>query len=254
MKIKKENLKKVYSYMVKDSDVLYLKKYLKGLSLEDGIKMLEQGIPVQYIVGDVLFYNYIFKVDKRVLIPRFETELLVDKLLYRIKSKFDKKISILDLCSGSGCIGITLDKEICSDVTCSDISSDALSVLRENKELNNSSVNIVLSDLFSNICGKFDVIVSNPPYIAYDEEVMDVVLNNEPWISLFAKDDGLYFYKMILKDIKKYLNDSFIVAFEIGMNQGKKVEMLVKKYLCDVNVSIEQDYNLRDRFIFISNK
>lgn len=240
--------------MVKDSDILYLKKYLKRYSLEDGIKMLEQGIPVQYIVGEVLFYNYIFKIDKRVLIPRFETELLVDKLISRINNKFKKKIDILDLCTGSGCIGITLSKEVLSDVVCSDISSDAVSVAKLNRNLNNSSANIIVSDLFSDIDGKFDVIVSNPPYISYDEKIMDIVLKNEPHISLFADNDGLYYYEMILKDISKYLNDNFIVAFEIGINQGKRVKEIILKYLPFASVEIEQDYSRRDRFIFISNK
>lgn len=232
----------------------YLKKYLKNKTLEEGISMLNNGIPLQYIVGNVEFYNYTFNVDNRVLIPRFETELLVDKLIKRVRNKYNKKIDILDLCSGSGCIGITLDKELDANVLCSDISSDALEVLGENKKLNNSNVKYVLSDLFSNIDGVFDVIVSNPPYISYDEEIDDIVKNNEPSISLYASSDGLYYYEEILKNISKYLKKEYIIAFEIGYTQGEDIINLVYKYLGDVIVEVEKDYNLRDRFVFVSNK
>lgn len=237
-----------------NKDIEYLKKYLKNKTLEEGISMLNKGIPLQYIVGNVEFYNYTFNVDSRVLIPRFETELLVDKLIKRIRNKYNKKIDILDLCSGSGCIGITLDKELDANVLCSDISSDALEVLSENKKLNNSNVKYVLSDLFSNIEGVFDVIVSNPPYISYDEEIDDIVKNNEPSISLYASSCGLYYYEEILKNISKYLKKEYIIAFEIGYTQGEDIINLVYKYLGDVIVEVEKDYNLRDRFVFVSNK
>ena len=237
-----------------NKDIEYLKKYLKNKTLEEGISMLNKGIPLQYIVGNVEFYNYTFNVDNRVLIPRFETELLVDKLIKRVRNKYNKKIDILDLCSGSGCIGITLDKELDANVLCSDISSDALEVLGENKKLNNSKVKYVLSDLFSNIDGVFDVIVSNPPYISYDEEIDDIVKNNEPSISLYASSCGLYYYEEILKNISKYLKKEYIIAFEIGYTQGEDIINLVYKYLGDVIVEVEKDYNLRDRFVFVSNK
>lgn len=237
-----------------DKGIEYLKKYLKNKTLEEGISMLNKGIPLQYIVGNVEFYNYTFNVDNRVLIPRFETELLVDKLIKRVRNKYNKKIDILDLCSGSGCIGITLDKELDANVLCSDISSDALEVLGENKKLNNSNVKYVLSDLFSNIDGVFDVIVSNPPYISYDEEIDDIVKNNEPSISLYASSCGLYYYEEILKNISKYLKKEYIIAFEIGYTQGEDIINLVYKYLGDVIVEVEKDYNLRDRFVFVSNK
>lgn len=237
-----------------DKDIEYLKKYLKNKTLEEGISMLNKGIPLQYIVGNVEFYNYTFNVDNRVLIPRFETELLVDKLIKRIRNKYNKKIDILDLCAGSGCIGITLDKELDANVLCSDISFDALEVLSENKKLNNSNVKYVLSDLFSNIDGVFDVIVSNPPYISYDEEIDEIVKNNEPSISLYALNNGLYYYEEILKNISKYLKKEYIIAFEIGYTQGEDIINLVYKYLGDVIVEVEKDYNLRDRFVFISNK
>ena len=185
------------------------------------------------------------------MIPRFETELLVDKLIKRCKDKFSKKIDILDLCTGSGCIAITLDKEIDSNVDAIDISCDALDVALENNKKNKTNVNFFESDIFSNVNKKYDVIVSNPPYISYDEDIMDIVRNNEPHIALYAIDDGLYFYKEIIRDMSNYLNDNFIVAFEIGEKQSGLIVDIINLYFNDVNISIEKDYNDRERFIFI---
>ena len=229
----------------------YLKKYLPSDKLDDGIKLLESDIPVQYIVGNVDFYGNTINVNNNVLIPRFETELLVDKLIKRCKDKFSKKIDILDLCTGSGCIAITLDKEIDSNVDAIDISCDALDVALENNKKNKTNVNFFESDIFSNVNKKYDVIVSNPPYISYDEDIMDIVRNNEPHIALYAIDDGLYFYKEIIRDMSIYLNDNFIVAFEIGEKQSGLIVDIINLYFNDVNISIEKDYNDRERFIFI---
>lgn len=232
----------------------YLKKYLPSDKLDDGIKLLESDIPVQYIVGNVDFYGNTINVNNNVLIPRFETELLVDKLIKRCKDKFSKKIDILDLCTGSGCIAITLDKEIDSNVDAIDISCDALDVALENNKKNKTNVNFFESDIFSNVNKKYDVIVSNPPYISYDEEIMDIVRNNEPHIALYAIDDGLYFYKEIIRYMSNYLNDNFIVAFEIGEKQSGLIVDIINLYFNDVNISIEKDYNDRERFIFIERQ
>lgn len=237
-----------------NKDILYLKKYLSNDKLEEGIKLLNSGVPVQYIVGNVEFYNSIINVDSRVLIPRFETELLVDKLIKYIKCSFSNKIDILDMCTGSGCIAISLKKEINCNMDAVDISGDALDVARDNMINNNVDINFIQSDLFTNVGKKYDVIVSNPPYISYNEVIDDIVRNNEPSISLFASDNGLFYYEEILKNIKLYLNDKFIVAFEIGMNQGNDIKNIINKYFDDVIISVEKDYNNRDRFIFIIKK
>lgn len=233
----------------------YLRKYLKDKDLDTALKELESGIPVQYIVGNTNFYGYDFKVNRNTLIPRFETELLVEKTYNYIKKYFNKdKVKILDIGTGSGCIAITLNKLLDdSDVTGVDISSEALEVAKENNISNNANVKFIESDLFSNINERYDVIISNPPYISYDEEIMNIVWNNEPHLALYAPDNGLYFYDKIIKDSSKYLNDKFIMAFEIGYKQGEDIVKIVNKYYKDTNISVEKDYSGRDRFVFIWN-
>ena len=237
-----------------NKEIEYLKKHLKDKDIDTAIKELESGIPVQYIVGNVDFYGYTFKVNKNTLIPRFETELLVEKTIKYINKYFNNEIKILDIGTGSGCIAITLNKLLDnSRVTAVDISKNALDVARENNKINNTDVNFIESDVFSNINDKYDVIISNPPYISYDEDIMDVVYNNEPHMALYADDNGLYFYDKILMECRKYLNDRFFIAFEIGYKQGNDIINIINKYFDNVNISLEKDYNGRDRFIFVSN-
>ncbi len=237
-----------------NKEIEYLKKYLKDKDMNIAIKELESGIPVQYIVGNVDFYGYTFKVNKNTLIPRFETELLVEKTIKYINKYFNNEIKILDIGTGSGCIAITLNKLLDnSRVTAVDISKNALDVARENNKINNTDVNFIESDVFSNINDKYDVIISNPPYISYDEDIMDVVYNNEPHMALYADDNGLYFYDKILMECRKYLNDRFFIAFEIGYKQGNDIINIINKYFDNVNISLEKDYSGRDRFIFVSN-
>ena len=237
-----------------NNDIEYLKKYLDDNNLEEGIKKLESGVPVQYIVGHVDFYGNILKVNENVLIPRFETELLVEKTIKYIKQYFNKKVSIVDLGTGSGCIAITLKKELECEVDAVDISIDALNVARDNAKENNISINFILGDMLNNLDKKYDVIISNPPYIRYDEEIMDIVKNNEPNIALYAEDNGLYFYKDIIKNAKKNLKRKSIIAFEIGMEQGNVIKEYAHMYFPKSKILIEKDYNDRDRFIFIINE
>ena len=232
----------------------YIKKYLSNDKLEQGFVLLNQGISPQYIVGNVDFYGNIINVDSRVLIPRFETELLVEKTIHYVENLFNRKVSILDIGTGSGCIAITLKKEIDCDVVASDISLDAIDVAKRNAINNKVDILFVNSDIFSNIEDKFDVIISNPPYISYDEEIDDMVKNNEPSLALYASNDGVYFYDKILSECAKYLNDRFLIAFEIGYTQGDRIINLAYKYLSeDVNVKVEKDYSDKDRFVFIWN-
>ena len=134
-----------------------------------------------------------------------------------------------------------------------DISKEAIVIAKENNILNNTNVNFMISDVFSNVNKKYDVIISNPPYISFDEDIMDIVKNNEPYIALYAENNGLYYYNKILKECKNYLNDKFLIAFEIGYLQAKDIIDMINRYFKDVNISVEKDYSDKDRFIFIDN-
>ena len=236
-----------------NKDIEYLKKYYKG-DINDAIKRLNMGEPVQYIVGDVDFYGNIIKVNKNVLIPRRETEELVEKVLKRTQV-FDNPV-IADIGTGSGAIAITLAKKLNALVYASDISLKALEVAKENVTINKVDVTFFEGDMLkpyieNNV--KLDVIVSNPPYIKEDEKIEDIVKNNEPHLALYAKNNGLGFYNSILKNASYVLKDKYLIAFEIGMDQGKNIEALAKKYLSNSIVEIEKDLSGKDRFIFVYN-
>ena len=235
------------------TDIEYLKKYYKG-NIEDAYKLLEEGLPVQYIVGEVDFYGNIFKVNKNVLIPRFETEQLIELTMEYIHDKFDGCVDILDIGTGSGCIAITLKKNINCNVDAVDISTDALKVAEYNKKSNNVDINLFKSNMLNNVSKKYDVIISNPPYIGREEDIQGIVEKNEPHIALYADNDGLYYYEEILKNCKNNLKDNFIIAFEIGKSQGKLVKNLALKYLDNIDVFIKKDLNYLDRFVIIVSK
>lgn len=236
------------------NEIEYLKKYLPSDKLEDGIKRLINGEPVQYIVGNVDFYGYKINVNKNVLIPRFETEELIFKTINLIKKNLNENIKVLDIGTGSGCISIALKKEIPGlDITAVDISEDALVVAKNNALENNCEINFIKSDLFNNIGDKYDLIISNPPYISYDEQIMDIVKKNEPHLALYAKNNGLYFYEEIIKNSSNYLNDKNIIAFEIGYLQANEIKKMAHKYYPNSNIIIEKDMQEKDRFVFIIN-
>jgi release factor glutamine methyltransferase len=232
------------------SPLEYLKKYLPPELLEDGIKKMESGIPLQYIIGNVDFYGLNFIVNENVLIPRFETELLVEKTISYINKYFTNDLKIVDLGTGSGCIAITLSKKLNVRVDAVDISASALEVAKKNNIINNTNVNFYLGNMLEPLSKKYDVIISNPPYIAYDEEIMDIVKNNEPSIALYADNNGLYYYEEIIKNCKNYLNGNGLLAFEIGYMQASSIKKLAKKYL-NKEAIIEKDYSNKDRFAFI---
>ena len=236
-----------------ENNIEYLKKYLKDKTLEEGIELLNKGIPVQYIVGNVDFYGYNFKVNENVLIPRFETEELVEKTIKYINKYFDKKVDILDLGTGSGCIAITLKKELDCNVDAVDISPEALEIAKLNAKNNDAFITFYEGDMLNPVSKKYDVIISNPPYIAYDEEIMEIVKNNEPHRALYADDNGLKYYKNIISNANKYLNEKSIIAFEIGEKQGKAILEYAKNYFKDSIITIEKDMQNRDRFVFIIN-
>ena len=234
------------------TDIEYLKKYYKG-DMKTAIERLNKGEPVQYIIGNVDFYGYNFKVTKDVLIPRFETEQLIEKTIKYAHKIFDDKLDIIDLGTGSGCIAITLSKELDCNVTAIDISDKAIKIARENAIENNVMVDFIVGDMTKTIDEKYDIIISNPPYIRYDEKIMDIVKNNEPHIALYADNDGLYYYEEILKHCYKYLKEKYLIAFEIGKDQGSSIADMVNIYLYNAKVIVEKDLQGLDRFVFIMN-
>ena len=236
-----------------ENNIEYLKKYLKDKTLDEGIELLNKGIPVQYIIGNVDFYGYNFKVNENVLIPRFETEELVEKTIKYINKYFDKKVDILDLGTGSGCIAITLKKELDCNVDAVDISPKALEIAKLNAKNNNVDITFYEGDMLNPINKIYDVIISNPPYIAYNEEIMEIVKNNEPHTALYAEDNGLKYYKDIISNANQYLKEKSIIAFEIGEKQGNLILEYAKNYFKDSIITVEKDMQNRDRFVFIIN-
>lgn len=236
------------------NNIEYLEKYLPKNKLKKGLKKLNKGIPVQYIVGNVSFYGYNINVNKNVLIPRFETEELVENTLKYINKYFKGKLDVLEIGTGSGCISIALKKENNNlDITSTDISKKALKVAKNNAKMNNVNINYINTNIYDGIKDKFDCIISNPPYISKEEKIMDIVYNNEPHIALFANNNGLYFYEEILKNIKNILKDKYLIAFEIGESQANDIKKIVNKYLKGSNVIVKKDMQNRDRMVFIHN-
>lgn len=241
------------------NDIAYLKKYIKEHNLNEEyynkcLKELDKGKPIQYIIGEVNFYGYDFLVNENVLIPRYETELLVDLTIKKTKQLFmNKSVDIIDLGTGSGCIAITLKKELDCNVDALDISKKALNVAKCNAKLNKVDINFINSDMTEYVDKTYDVIISNPPYIAYDEDIMDIVKNNEPHEALYADNNGLYFYEKIINNIPKLVKREFLVCFEIGSTQSKSIIDIAKRTLKNINISVQKDYSGLDRFIFITN-
>ena len=235
-------------------DIDLIKKYVDPKKQKKALELYEKNYPLQYIIGNVEFYGYKFIVNKNVLIPRFETEYLVEKTINYIKKLNIKNVNIADLGCGSGCIGITLKKELDSDVTLYDISRKALKVAKKNIKLNNVGVKIIKKDIRKKLNNKYNVIISNPPYIKKDGFVEEKVVKHEPKLALFAKKNGLEFYESILKNASDSLEKKYLIAFEIGYDQKESVINIAKKYLKNCNVIAEQDLTGKDRYIFIMSE
>lgn len=206
-----------------------------------------KGEPVQYITGSAFFYGNEFEVNKDVLIPRFDTEVLVENVLKKIG---DRK-SLIDICTGSGCIAVTikLNKKDVS-VSASDISPLALNVAKRNAIKYNSDIEFIESDMFENIDKTYDVLVSNPPYIetkvceSLDEKVKDF----EPRLALDGGEDGLDFYRILAKEGKKHLNKNGLIMLEIGYDQGESTYNLFKENGYE-DIEIIKDLSGNDRVL-----
>ena len=220
---------------------------------KESLKALSENRPIQYVIGSVNFYGLKFKVNENVLIPRFETEELVENIKNYLEKKNITNPKILDLGCGSGVIGLTLKRFFKdADVTLVDISDEALEIARDNAKSLALDVNFIKSDWFENIpLDKYDVIVSNPPYIKSDEEIEEIVKNNEPHLALYGGLDGLDCYRSILKDINNYLKNNYLIAFEMGYLEGQDLKELIKDTLPNSKVIIKKDLSNKDRMLFV---
>ncbi len=219
-------------------------------NLEEVLDKLEAHYPVQYLIGNVEFLNTIIHVDERVLIPRFETELLVEKTIQKLKKMKLENPNILELGTGSGCISIALKKNIDCKVSAVDISEDAIQVARENAKQNKVSIDFKVQDMLNTNYEGYDLIISNPPYVSETEPVGKET-QYEPQNALFAKEKGLFFYQEIIKKISELSTKPKLIAFEIGMTQGNELLEFSKKHLSTMTSSIEKDLTGRDRYLFI---
>ena len=251
-------------YMLDESSQLFLNKLSEQLSKEREEKYfsliekhIKEDVPLSHLVGFEYFYDRKYKVTKDVLSPRMETEELIYKVIEYVKASSKNNFKILDLCTGSGIIAITLKKELSQfsiDVVASDISEEAIEVAKENAQSHDATIKFIKSDIFNNIDNKFDIIVSNPPYIDRKDEVtmQDNVLKYDPHLALFAEEEGMYFYRKIIEQANDYLNENGVMFFEIGYDQKDKI---IK--LADMNgfsAEVYRDINGRDRMAFLVRK
>lgn len=221
--------------------------------VEEIFKKLAAHIPAQYIIGHAEFFGMQLKVDERVLIPRPETEELVELIL---AENLKDNLKVLDIGTGSGAIALVLAKNRPDwSVTAADISQDALELATENANVQNLNLSFIKSDCFSKISSKYDIIVSNPPYISREdqEEVGLNVLHSEPHLALFADEDGLAIYRRIAEDSKNYINDGGKIYLEIGYKQGQSVPALFMENLPEKRVRTLKDQFGQDRMVVIDD-
>ena len=221
--------------------------------VEEIYKKLANHIPAQYIIGHAEFFGMQLKVDERVLIPRPETEELVELIL---DENPKENLKVLDIGTGSGAIALALAKNRPDwTITAADISQDALDLAMENANNQGLTLFFIKSNCFSEISSKYDIIVSNPPYISREdqEEVGLNVLHSEPHLALFADEDGLAIYRRIAEESKDYLNDGGKIYLEIGYKQGQSVPTLFMENLPEKRVRTLKDQFGQDRMVVIDD-
>ena len=251
-------------YMLDESPQLFSNSFSEQMSKENENKYfsliekyIKEDVPLSHLVGFEYFYDRKYKVTKDVLSPRMETEELIYKVIEYVKASSKNNFKILDLCTGSGIIAITLKKELNQfliDVVASDISEEAIEVAKENAQFHDATIKFIQSDIFDNIDEKFDIIVSNPPYIDRKDEVtmQDNVLKYDPHLALFAEEEGMYFYRKIIEQANDYLNENGVIFFEIGYDQKDKIIKLAD--LNGYSAEVYKDINGRDRMAFLVRK
>lgn len=226
-------------------------------SFEQMLKRFENGEPPQYILGYEYFFGRDFIVNPDVLIPRPETEYLVEGILEFTDEHFSdaKTLELVDVGTGSGAIGISLGcEEKKYKVTLTDISEKALDVAKANAKKFDLDVQTYCGNMLDPLIEskkKFDIFVSNPPYIPVSEDVEALVKENEPHLALFGGNDGLKFYREIFEKVELIIQPKSLLAFEIGWDQGERLVALAKSYFPDAEVTLRKDYNDLDRMLFI---
>lgn len=221
-------------------------------NLDYAVKKIQNNYPIQYLIGNVDFYGYKFFVNKDVLIPRFETETLLEKTIDYIKKLGLDSSSVLELGTGSGCISIALKKELPNlEITAMDISLKALKIARKNARLNKCKINFIKNNILKcKLDNNYDILISNPPYLKTND-VIDEKTKYEPQIALFGGEDGMLFYPKIFEIAKKVLNKKFLIALEIDEENGDKIKKLAKEHFPRRKIVLDKDLTGKDRYLFV---
>ncbi len=243
-----------------DNSQIYLKIYdeideNERIKFEDLVNIyVKKNVPVQYIMGYDYFYGYKIIVNEDVLIPRFETEELVSNVLMEYDNYFSsEEVEVVDVGTGSGCIALALAlEEPKFTVSATDISEQSLKIASENAKNNNIDITFYQGNMLDPLKGKkFDILVSNPPYIPDTEYVESIVKDNEPHLALFGGNDGLKFYKEILEGAHEILNKKFIIAFEHAYNTGDAIRDIARENFKNALVKTIKDMQGKDRMTFV---
>lgn len=222
-----------------------------------GMEEYYQGKPIQYIKGVENFFGRDFKVNEDVLIPRYETEELVENILYRIDDYFAEyqSITLCDVGTGSGAIATSLAlEEPRLKVFATDISLKAVTVAKDNTKNLGANIEFMVGDMLEPLLEneiKVDIFVSNPPYIPQEQEIEAMVKDNEPHVALFGGNDGLYFYRKIFQGVEPLLQERALLAFEMGFDQRELMEAALQEYFPNDPHEIIKDINGKDRMLFI---
>ena len=240
---------------VTDLDWKLLKEKYNDKKLEKVVKLIEKDYPIQYLIGNVDFYGYDILVKKGVLIPRFETEGLLEETIKLLKEYKMDDISVLDIGTGTGCIPVVLKKELPRlEITSIDINGKAIKLAKLNASNYNVNINLIKKSVFRyKPINKYSLIISNPPYVDKTEEVGPEI-KYEPANAIFADHEGLKFYEYIIKNASKWTTEENILAFEIGCNQGSYLKKYAKEYYPKAKIVLKKDLSERDRYLFIINK